>query len=172
MKIIPRTKLPKADYCPAAECRLDFDQAAERLRASPKRGTFRDGLPFPNRYREICMRLTTGRGATLTQTEMRQGVVEIGLEIRNDEFFHEEDLLEVMDVLGIGVEYVKRIENDFTWLPAGKTGSEKWLSLSEQRCPILKTRVCEWCTDFASVVLQTGAMIWMVRSIDVPLRKV
>jgi hypothetical protein len=120
MKIIPRSKIPKADYCPAAECRLEFDHVAEKLGAAPYRGTFRDGLPFPNRYRVICLQLSTGRGANLTQTEMRQGVVEIGLEIRDDEFFHEQDLLEVMEGLAIGPEYVKRFENDFTWLPAAK----------------------------------------------------
>lgn len=51
------------------------------------------------------------------QTEMRQSVVEIGLEIREDEFFHEEDLLEVVGALGIDETYVKRFQNDFTWIP-------------------------------------------------------
>jgi len=53
------------------------------------------------------------------QTEMRQSVVEIGLEIRDDEFFHEADLLEVINGLGIDEDYVKRVQNDFTWIPSG-----------------------------------------------------
>jgi hypothetical protein len=122
MKIIACSKLPKREICRAAECRFDFDQIAEKLQAKPSRGTFRDGSPFPNRYKGICIELSTGRYATLTQTEMRQSVVEVGLEIRDDEFFHEEDLLEVISGLGIDGDYVKQIHNDFTWLPVGSKG--------------------------------------------------
>lgn len=119
MRIIASSKLPKRDFCPAAECRFDFDQIAKNLQAKPSLGTFRDGLSFPNRYKGICIELSTGRYATLTQTEMRQSVVEIGLEIRDDEFFYEEDLLEVISGLGIDGDYVKRFQNDFTWIPVG-----------------------------------------------------
>jgi hypothetical protein len=122
MLVIPNSKLPKADYCPAAEIRMSFDEIAQCLKVKPFKGAFRDGLPFPNRYKGICLLLSTGRGATLMQTEMRQAVVEIGLEIREDEFFHEEDLLEVMEALRIDKAYVKRFQNDFIWMPAVTKG--------------------------------------------------
>lgn len=118
MKIIPRNKMPKRDYCRAAECRFDFASLAARLNAKPSRGTFDDGLAFPNRYKDVCMELSTGRYASLTQTEMRQAVVEIGLELEKDEFFHEEDLLEVLRELQIDEEYVTRMQGGFTWIPA------------------------------------------------------
>ncbi|HEY8097459.1 MAG TPA: hypothetical protein VIE65_15415, partial [Methylobacter sp.] len=116
MKIIPRSKMPKGDYCPAAECRFDFDQMAKYLGAKPIRGTFRDGSSFPNRYKDICLELSTGRYAILTQTEMRQAVIEICLENFDDEFFYEDDLNEVIAGLCIDADYIKRYQNDFTWI--------------------------------------------------------
>jgi len=118
MKVTKLSSLPKRDYCPAAKIRLDFDSICRHLGVKPERGTFRDGLAFPNRYRSVCLELSTGRYATLTQTEMRQSIIEIGLEIADDEFFHEADLLEVSDSLGVDHEYVKRYQGDFTWIPA------------------------------------------------------
>ena len=51
------------------------------------------------------------------QTSMRESVIEIGLEIFDDEFFYEEDLLEIIAELQIEEVYVKRIQGDFTWIP-------------------------------------------------------
>ncbi|MFZ6679320.1 hypothetical protein [Undibacterium sp. Tian12W] len=117
MKIISSSKLPKRDYCRAAECRFDFDQIAKKLRAIPIQGNFHDGLPIPNQYTGICIELSSGRYANLLQTEMRKSVIEIGLEILDDEFFYEEDLLEIIAELEIEEDYVKRIQGDFTWIP-------------------------------------------------------
>jgi hypothetical protein len=125
MKIIPLSKLPKHDFCSAAECRFDFDKVAEKLKAEPMRDTFQDELPVSNWYKGICLELSTGRYATLSQTEMRQAIIEIGLEIRDDEFFYEEDLLEIINALGIDGDYVKRYRGDFTWIPVNTSDSIK-----------------------------------------------
>ena len=116
--------MPERDLCPAAEMRFDFDKLAKRIGAEPHQETFPDdGLTNPSRYKEICIELSTGRFATLTQTDMRKSVIEIGLEIRDDEFFHEEDLLEVISGIQVDLEYVKRYQNDFTWIPASSNSN-------------------------------------------------
>jgi len=118
LTVVPFSKLPKRNYCRAAECRFDFDQIASRLGVRPARGTFRDRLPFPNRYRQIYLSLSSGRFAGLTQTEMRKSVIEIGLELHNDNFFYEEDLLEIQSAIGVDTDYVERIGNGYQWIPA------------------------------------------------------
>lgn len=119
MKLVPASELRGCDLRLAALCRVDIDAIAECLGAKPKRGTFRDGLTFPNRYREICIHLSTGRYATLTQTEMHPDQIEIGLEIRDDEFFEEADLLELVRETQLPEEYVHRMRGGFTWVTAG-----------------------------------------------------
>jgi hypothetical protein len=119
MKVIPFSKMPKRDYSLAARFNLDFDQIARRLNAQPKLESFgEEGSAFPHRYRDIYLQLNTGRYASLTQTEMRQSTVEIGLEIKKDRFFHEVDLIEIVRELQIDMELVNKLRGDITWIPA------------------------------------------------------
>lgn len=116
VEVIPLAKMPRRNYCRAAEARVDYDDIARRLGARPTRGTFKDGLAFPKRYRDIGLRLSTGRFATLTQTEMRQAVVEIGLELIDGEAFYAGDLEAVISAMGLDAEHVKRLDNGIRWL--------------------------------------------------------
>lgn len=118
--IVRASDVAKRNRTRAADCRIDMDEVAAKLGVKPDRGTFRDGLPFPNRYRCIYIRLTNGRFAVLTQTEMRQEVIEVGLELHNDCILDEEDLLEVISFLSLSEQDVVRMDNGFTWVPARK----------------------------------------------------
>jgi hypothetical protein len=118
--VVVRSKVAKRNYTRAADCRVDMDEVATRLGVKPERNTFQDGLAFPNRYRCIYIQLTNGRFAILTQTEMRQEVIEIGLELHNDCLFDEADLLEVISFLSLNDKDVVRMDNGFTWVPAQK----------------------------------------------------
>jgi hypothetical protein len=118
--IVKAREVAKRNYTRAADCRVDMDEVAVKLGVKPDRGTFRDGLTFPNRYRCIYLRLTNGRFAILTQTEMRPDVIEVGLELLNDCILDEEDLLEVASFLSVGEKDVVRMDNAFTWIPAKK----------------------------------------------------
>jgi len=119
-EVVPIAKMPRRNYCRAAEVRVDFDEIARRLGARPARGTFKDGLAYPKRHRDIGLILPTGRFATLSQTEMRQAVVEIGLELIDGEAFFVADLMAVISTMALDAAYVKRLDNGFRWLPEGQ----------------------------------------------------
>jgi len=118
--IVKASDVVKRNRTGAADFRADMDEVAANIGAKPDRGTFRDVLAFPNRYRCIYLRLTNGRFAVLTQTEMRQEVIEVGLELHSDCIFDEEDLLEVISFLSLSEKDVVRMDNGFTWVPARK----------------------------------------------------
>lgn len=118
--VVGRSKVAKRNYTRAADCFLDMDEVAARLGVKPERGTFQDGLAFPNRYRCIYVQLANGRFATLTQTEMRQEVIEIGLELHNDCLLDEQDLRDMISFLSLDEKDVMRMDNGFTWVPAQK----------------------------------------------------
>lgn len=127
MKPVTWKLFPKeVDLCPAAFVRTDFDEVATRIAASPvmRRFSLRD--PFPERYRDIYLTLSTGRSATLTQREAFPERVEIGLEILDDEAFFEADLLEVLAGIGVAVDAdaVRKI-NNFTWIPSRQADSHQ-----------------------------------------------
>lgn len=115
VNVVPMSQVPRRNFCRAAEIRIDFDHLARRLGAAPSRGTFKDGLVFPKRYRSIGLALPHGRFATLSQTEMRQAVIEIGLELSDGDAFHLADLAAVTAALGVDEDYVERL-NEFRWL--------------------------------------------------------
>lgn len=52
-------------------------------------------------YKDIWLELSSGRFAGLTQTSLHSAVVKIELEILQDEFFFEQDLNEVIPLLGL-----------------------------------------------------------------------
>jgi hypothetical protein len=117
VRIVPQSKVPRRDYCPAAECRFSFDSFAKRLGARPQ--TFKLSGRDAGSYRTVWMELSSGRFANLTQTDLRSSVVEIGLEILDNESFFEQDLEEVIGTLGVDPEYVKRMRNEFKWIRSG-----------------------------------------------------
>jgi len=124
MKLILCSKVPRRNITVAALCYLDLDWISGRLGATPSNEMYRDALITPQRYRQVCLVLSSGRYATLTQAETRKPVTEIGLEIRNDEFFYEVDLFEIIGALGIEEDFVKRQRGDFTWIkPDSKGGT-------------------------------------------------
>lgn len=121
--VIKVTDFPKGDgdcdYTLAAWFDYDMDELAGHLDTKPSLETFDDEhtAAFPWRYRCICLQLRNGRYASLTQTEMRQDSIEIGLRLHNGQLLDEADLVEVLSILPKDIGTVHRIDNGFTWVP-------------------------------------------------------
>lgn len=124
MKVIPPSKLPKRHYTLAVECRVDFEQVLDVLKTKANLEAFDDGLPYPKRYRYVCLQLSTGQYGTISQNEWDTKSIEIGLQIKNDKFFHEADLIEILETLGIKASRVSRMAGDFVWLPANSSSHQ------------------------------------------------
>lgn len=111
-------RLPRRDYTPAATCISDLDEVADLLDANPKLYTMKDGSNWPARYRQIYLALGDDRFAVLTQLESSKKSLEVGLELFQERFFDERDLLVIIESLGLDPGDVHRIQNDYTWIPA------------------------------------------------------
>lgn len=114
MRVVPQSKVPKRDYCRAAECRFSLDELASRLGAQPQ--SFKLAGRNSGGYRTVWLELSSGRFASLDQMDFRSSVVEIGLELEQGEWFREQDLTEVIAALGLDPDYVKRIRGEFKWV--------------------------------------------------------
>ena len=105
------TKLPRRNYQPAAYCNADFDAAAAKLEADPRRRFLKQGRGW---YWELAVALGSGRFATLCKWEDFPGTVEISLELARDAFFYEEDLLEILELWNMEMKEAAR-QGAFKW---------------------------------------------------------
>ncbi|MBK9362873.1 MAG: hypothetical protein IPM99_18090 [Rubrivivax sp.] len=122
MKVVHQRDVPRRNFCPAAEIRLDFDALARRLGVRPHQGKVRVNSTSWSTYRTVWFALSTGRYANLSQIDSRPSVIEFSLELQDDEYFHEDDLLELIAGIGIDPDYVKRFQNDFAWIRSPSAG--------------------------------------------------
>jgi hypothetical protein len=123
MKIVEL--ISNVDMCRAAEVQVEFDSIIKQLNTLPISGSLSDlNESTSERYRGVLLHLPNGRYASLTQYEMRSRTIEIGLQIEEDEFFHEEDLEFLIAELKLPVDYIKKIRGDFTWLKPGDNNAQ------------------------------------------------
>ena len=116
MRVISASAMPRVDIALAATCRFSIKLVANALGAIPELESYDRAKRARNRYWQVCLELSTGRFATLTQAEARMSVLEIGLEIEDDEIFREGDLVEVIALIKVPEEYVARIRGEFKWV--------------------------------------------------------
>ena len=122
--VVPFAELPKRESTLAATCRMDLARVAERMNATLERDAVRDKRAGPLKYGYLCLILSSGRTAILSQDERRGAAIEIALELKDHNFFHEADRLEVAEAMGIDEEYLERFRNGFQWIaPSAQSGT-------------------------------------------------
>jgi hypothetical protein len=103
--------LPTRNYQPASICTADFAAAARKLGVKPRSYVLKAG---PGKYKLVALQLPSGRHATLTQWAQFPETIDIGLELVRDDHFFEQDLLAILELLGVASKDASR-QGAFKW---------------------------------------------------------